>query len=477
MDLLPDLSLIVALLLAVISPLAAAHALLFKRDSRAAIGWVGLCLLLPIAGPVIYLLFGINRIQRRAQQLDRPRLAVEPERGRPRHAPQPIEAELDPAQLRLATIGAQLASHRLCSGNRVEPLENGNHAYPAMLDAIASAQHAVWLSTYIFDTDATGRAFVDALTGAERRGCCVRVLIDGVGQYYSWPTAARLLRRSGVTCARFLAPRLLPPRLSVNLRNHHKMLIIDDQVGFTGGMNIGGRHHVSSPPQRGDVADLQFRLSGPIVARLAAEFRRSWEFSIGETLPTHTPSRAHEDGCSARVITDGPDEDLDRITLTWCALIAEARHSVLIETPYFLPPRELIGALQAASLRGVEVRLVLPEKNNLPFVHWATRNMLWELVYQGVNVHYQPPPFSHAKLLVIDEHYLQIGSSNWDARSLRLNFELQVELFDHTLAGAMAARIRSRADHGRAVTMDELDGRSLAVRLRDSFFWLFSPYL
>jgi cardiolipin synthase len=158
-------------------------------------------------------------------------------------------------------------------------------------------------------------------------------------------------------------------------------------------------------------------------------------------------------------------------------VIAEARQSILIMTPYFLPPRELIGALQAASLRGVEVKLVLPARSNLPYVHWATRNMLWEVLYQGVEVFYQPPPFSHAKLMVVDDAWTLIGSSNWDPRSLRLNFELQVEVFDRDFAGAMAARIRSAAAAGRRVTLEEVDRRSLPVRLRDSFCWLFSPYL
>jgi cardiolipin synthase len=146
-------------------------------------------------------------------------------------------------------------------------------------------------------------------------------------------------------------------------------------------------------------------------------------------------------------------------------------------TPYFLPPRELLGALQAASLRGVEVVLVLPEVNNLPYVHWATRNMLWELLYQGIRVHYQPAPFNHSKLMVIDECYTLVGSSNWDSRSLRLNFELQVELFDPDVARTMAGRVRAAVAAGRPVTLEEVDGRGFAERLRDSVCWLFSPYL
>lgn len=477
---LPDVGLIGALFHLVLAPIAAVHALIYKRDSRAAFGWIGLCFLLPVAGSLLYLIFGINRIRRRARRLELPGLEFGYERGRGRRTPGP-DAEPDPALpedwQRLAGIGGQLSGHRLLGGNRVEVLENGDQAYPAMLEAIASATRSVFLVSYIFDTDRTGRALLEALAAARQRGVDVRVIVDGVGQWYSWPHAPRLLRRKGVPAARFLPPSLLPPRLSINLRIHHKILAVDGCIAFTGGMNIGDRHVLGEPPDPNKVADLQFRLEGPIAAQLEEEFLRSWEFVTGRAEPPPAVVARPVGPAHCRALSDGPDEDLDAITQLLIAVIAEARRSVLVMTPYFLPPRELIGALQGAALRGIEVKLVLPAKNNLPYVHWATRNMLWEVLYQGVEVYYQPPPFSHAKLMVVDEVWTLIGSSNWDSRSLRLNFELQVELFDTGFAQAMAARIRTAAAAGRAVTLAEVDGRSLPVRLRDSFCWLFSPYL
>ena len=186
---------------------------------------------------------------------------------------------------------------------------------------------------------------------------------------------------------------------------------------------------------------------------------------------------AQGDELICRTITDGPGEDLDQLTMLLAATIAQAHHSIYIMTPYFLPPREIISALQAASLRGVAVHLVLPAKNNLPYVHWATRNMLWEVLFQGVRVYYQPAPFVHSKLFVVDDCYSLIGSTNWDPRSLRLNFELQVEVFDRDFAKQMVEHINTAIRNGRPVTLEEVDNRSLPVRLRDSFCWLFSPYL
>jgi cardiolipin synthase len=242
-------------------------------------------------------------------------------------------------------------------------------------------------------------------------------------------------------------------------------------------MNLGDRHLVSTQPGGEAVADVHFELRGPIAGQLEAEFLRTWAFARGDAEAPEPVRIESEGSVHCRTLTDGPDEDLDQITQLLGAAVAQAQTSIRIMTPYFLPPRELIGALQAASLRGVAVTLVLPARNNLPFVHWATRNMLWELLYQGVSVFYQPPPFNHAKLFVVDRGYTLIGSSNWDSRSLRLNFELQVEVFDSEFAARMADRIDEAARRGRSVTLDEVDQRSLPVRVRDSACWLFSPYL
>lgn len=472
-----DLGLVAALFHLVISPLAALHALMFKRDSRAALGWVALCLLLPVAGPVFYTILGVNRIRRRARRLELPGLRVGFERGRGRLPENPDTPELPPEMEPFGRIGTRLTDHRVTAGNLVEALINGDDAFPAMLEAIDEAARSVFLSTYIFESDEIGDAFIERLSAAQDRGVDVRVVVDGVGQSYSWPRAPRRLRRAGIRTAVFLPPRLLPPRLSINLRNHHKILVVDGHTAFTGGLNIGGRHVLGEQPAENAVADIHFRLRGPGALQLESEFLRTWEFIVGAPKPPAPVSACPAGEIDTRVMTDGPDDHLDQITQLLSATISAARETIVIVTPYFLPPREIVGALQAASLRGVQVMLVLPEKNNLPYVHWATRNMLWELLYQDIEVFYQPPPFAHTKLFVVDDRFALVGSSNWDARSLRLNFELQLEIFSPRFAGGMSRLAREAAHRGRRVTLAEVDGRSLPIRLRDSLCWLFSPYL
>jgi cardiolipin synthase len=179
----------------------------------------------------------------------------------------------------------------------------------------------------------------------------------------------------------------------------------------------------------------------------------------------------------ARVITDGPDGDFEKARWTLLAALAEAQTSVQILTPYFLPDPALITALNLAALRGVRVDIVMPSKNNLPFVHWASRAMWWQLLQRGCHIWLTPPPFDHSKLMVVDGHWVLLGSANWDARSLRLNFEINVECYGQGLARDLTAVIERKLIDAREVTLAEVDARTIPGKLRDAAARLFSPYL
>lgn len=457
---------------------AAWHALLNKRDSRSALGWMAVALALPIAGPLAYVLFGINRVRARARRRSR----LSPAAGA---APcGPDDSCIAVSELSdLARAGAVITGMPLRPGNRIAALRNGEQVYPAMLEAIAAAVVSIDLSTYIFENNATGHRFVDALVAARQRGVRVRVLLDGMGEWYS-PGAHRLLRRGGLEVKSFNPLRLLPPNLAVNLRNHRKLLVVDGAVAFAGGINIGDRHLLVPPRTKHPVADLHFQLWGPVVADLQRVFTDTWRQAGGNfsaVADVEKPSADTTTGPTGaslcRVIADGPDETLDQLTLVLQSAVSAARRSVRIMTPYFLPSRELIAGLQSAALRGVVVTIVLPERSNLPYVHWATRNLLWELLHREVRVFYQPAPFNHGKLLVVDESYVLLGSANIDPRSLRLNYELGVEVFDPAFGADMSGLFDTLVAGSRPVTSVEVEGRSLIVRTRDALCWLFSPYL
>ncbi|HKX61220.1 MAG TPA: phospholipase D-like domain-containing protein [Verrucomicrobiae bacterium] len=472
---------LVIVLTVVLALLAAGHAVLYRRESRAAVLWVGVIMLVPLIGATLYFILGVNRIRRRAILLRSGLVHMLSVRMPPR-APADGASQWLPEDARhlgaLANTVGRVAERPLLRGNQITPLQNGDEAYPAMLAAIESAQHTVTLSTYIFDRDEAGVTFAKALGNAVRRGVEVRVLIDATGTRYSWPPILGVLRKEKVRYARFLPTFPLWRLLSINLRCHRKTLVVDGRIGFTGGMNIRVGHW-HSKNSRHPIQDLHFRIEGPVVSHLQEVFAEDWLFTTGESLQGKPwfPELDPAGPAAARAIADGPDEDPDPLRWTIQAALAAAQRSVKIMTPYFLPDQALISSLNLAALRGVRVEIVLPEKNNLHLVAWASQAMWWQVLDHGCSIFLSAPPFDHTKLMVVDNHWSLVGSANWDPRSFRLNFELDVECYDATLAGQLTALFDARRATAREVTLNQVDGRALLIRLRDGVARLFTPFL
>jgi cardiolipin synthase len=465
----------------IISVLASGHAVLHKRDSRAAIAWVGFIWLVPLGGAALYFIFGINRLRRKAALL---RGHLTRYRAHP-HGSEFSLGELHhhlPAHARhldkLALLVEEVVERPLLAGNCVEPLVNGDEAYPAMLDAIGQARRSISLMTYIFDRDEAGLTFARALGEAVARGVEVRVLIDATGTRYSWPSILRTLRREKVPHAQFLSYFALSHLLALNLRSHRKILVADGQIGFTGGMNIRAGHCLKAGPRR-PVQDLHFRITGPVVTQLQEAFADDWRFTTGEALRGEAwfPKPPRSGPVLCRGVIDGPDENFEKLRWTLLGALAMSRQSVRIVTPYFLPDTGIVSALNLAALRGVEVDIILPAKSNLPPVQWASQAMWWQVLEHGCRLWLTPPPFDHSKLMLVDGCWVLLGSANWDARSLRLNFEYNLECYDAGLAHRVAGLIDAKRKTARQVTLEEVDARPLPIRLRDGLARLLTPYL
>jgi len=425
---------VLILFLAALTLVSAGHALINKRDPRSALGWILTCMAIPLLGPLFYWGMGVNRIYSRAKRWheEAGRLHLTPTPG-PMAASAPLPSELSFLR-ELRNLSEHVVSTRLLPGNTLVPLENGEEAYPAMLAAIDRAVSSIHLCTYIFDGDETGKRFVMALSRAADRGVEVRVIVDSLGEKYSRPTAGELLKGSGV-------------------------------------------HLVTGRPPV--VKDLHFQVSGPVVADLQHTFLDDWHFATGEQLTgSHLfPELAGTGTALVRAVSDGPDKDFRKLNWIILGALSCARRRVTIITPYFIPDRPLVSALITAALRGVQITLVLPEKNNLPYVHWASRSYLWELLQQGVRIYAQPPPFVHTKFMVVDRSWSMIGSANLDPRSLRLNFEFNLEVYDLNFARLLEERCQQTLALSREITLAEMDSRPLPVKLRDAAAKLFSPYL
>jgi cardiolipin synthase len=266
--------------------------------------------------------------------------------------------------------------------------------------------------------------------------------------------------------------------MSVNMRTHRKILVADGRVGFTGGMNIRQGHCMKRNARR-PVQDLHFRVEGPVVTQLQEAFADDWLFTTAEILKGEGwfPRLERVGGVLARGVTDGPDEDFEKLRWTLLGALAQARTSIRIVTPYFLPDPALTSALNLAAMRGVVVDIVLSSANNLPFVQWASRAMWWQVLEHGCRIWLTPPPFDHSKLMLVDGCWVLLGSANWDPRSLRLNFEYNVECYDIDLTRRMEKIVQSKIRAAHEVTLNEVDKRPFASKLRDGIARLATPYL
>jgi cardiolipin synthase len=460
-----------AILYVVLALIVTVDVLLKKSDVRSALGWIGMVWLAPIFGSLLYYLFGINRVTRRALKMSR----LDDAQGPPTSN---IEPDCSPNIALLSDVTERITRGPVTAGNAVTTLEGGDNAYPAMLTAIAGAQRCIAMASYIFRDDAAGRQFSDALIAAAQRGVMVRVLLDGVGAGYFFSRELLRMRAGGVMVERFLHT-WLPWRMPfLNMRNHRKLLVVDGSTAFLGGINVGvensarlsGRHRID---------DVHFKVEGPVVRVVMDAFARDWTFTTEEVLDDDVwwPKLEAKGHVFARGVRSGPDADLYKIELILGAAINLARKRIRIVTPYFLPDARLQFALQEAVLRGIEVQIVLPRKSDQRIMDWAMRGQLRFFRHVKACFITTPAPFDHSKLCTVDGEWSMVGSSNWDTRSFRLNFEFDLEITDRELTARLDRLIDDKIARGKQISPDALANEPIYLRLRNAAARLLMPYL
>jgi cardiolipin synthase len=448
------------------------HILLTKHES-AAPAWIALVLISPFLGAALYWILGINRVQRRARRL----------RGRrPRYVPHfkdhPIPLPGVPTHQQRQIFQYQIAVHDapFLGGNHVTPLIGGPVAVPDMLRAITAAEVSIALSVYIFDVDDVGKLYVAALKDAHARGVKIYVLVDEIGSGNASHAADVPLAAAGIPTARFIPQKIkfLP---IVNLRNHRKILIVDGVVGYIGGMNICRNYDSGSSET---VRDIHFRVTGPVIEQMTAIFEEDWRFATGAAIRLPVPE---VDGTKlsqpqyARIVPDGPDNPFQRTLWIMLGALALSQKSVHILTPYFLPNDVLTHALSICALRGVDVRVVVPAKTDIKLVDWAMMSKFQDLLEHGVKIYAGAEPFDHSKLMIVDDAWTLVGSSNWDQRSLRLNFEANLECYDAGLAQELEEHFQRMQQAAELVSLKTVQNLPTHIRLRNNIARLFTPYL
>jgi len=350
-----------------------------------------------------------------------------------------------------------------------------------MLNCIQDAKHSIVLSSYIFDYDSIGKQFINVLGDAHKRGVQIRVLIDGIGIGYSfsWTKTDFALHRLGIATARFLPTLSRHGTRFINLRNHRKILSIDGKEAFIGGINIrdGNMLDNAALPLAKKIRDVHFKVRGPVINQINALFAEDWLFATSEALALPTWAYSSPGNTICRVIPDGPDDNYHKLQLTLINALNTAVNSIKITTPYFLPDAILLKALELASRRGVTVEVIVPRRSNIRVVDWAFQAQCKYLLESDVRIMLSPEPFDHTKLLLIDNKWCLIGSSNWDARSLELNFEVNLECYESNICDELNEIFNEKKASSAIVTKKQLADKSIPQKFRNNFFKLFLPYL
>lgn len=445
-----------------------------KKGPTSAVAWCLVILLLPLAGAVLFWVFGYTYLHR-------------PLRRKRRHHAKftlrlPDEAEKavveNAAWKDLGRIAWELNDVLPSGGNAVTLYEDTAKAFDAILGAIDAARHHVHAQFYIIRADRAGKEFLGLLAKKARQGVTVRLLFDSLGGFFLRPRALRELTRAGGRVAAFLPLNLFRSRLRVNLRNHRKLLVTDGRVAFTGGMNIGDEY-LGRDPAVGYWRDEMLRLEGPAVAQLQRVFAEDWDFTTGEMLQgtEYFPTAGAAGDAIVQVLASGPDQEVNVVREVYYASIASARERVWIATPYFVPDAGILDALRLACYRGADVRLLLPD----PGDHWITQaagRFYWDdVLARGAQIFLYNRGMMHAKYLTFDGRWALVGSANLDNRSLHLNFEVGCALFDPRLATALEASFLADQQSAVAVDRDAFARRGYPARLAENACRLLSPIL
>lgn len=459
----------------------------FKRkDPKSVWAWLLILYFIPVLGFVFYLLIGTDmykkKMFRNKEIEDKLSDAIRRQETIIRNLELAVsDPEMeDYSDLVLYHLNASNAI--LTDDNDVTFFVDGKEKFAALIEDLKKAEKSIHIQYYIIKNDEVFAAIREVLSQKVAQGVEVRILFDGMGGRYVKTKVWKELEAEGIQIAEFFPALWGRLQLRANYRNHRKIVVIDGKIGYVGGFNVAREYVGLDEKKFGYWRDTHMRITGTAVSYLQGRFILDWNFASKNHILyfdkyVEEQENGVGEGCPIQIVTSGPDSIEQSIRDTYLRLIHKAKHSIYIQTPYFIPDESIMTALLIAVRSGVEVNIMIPCKPDHPFVYWATYSYVGELVMQGAKCYTYNNGFLHAKGIIVDELVLSYGTANMDIRSFALNFEVNAIIYDRQKAKEMTEYFKEDLKVSKQITKDKYLGRSLSIRFREQVSRLLSPVL
>ncbi len=436
------------------------------------LAWLLAIFTIPVGGILLYLLLGRNRRKQKLLQLEKPFSVTTPKE----HIAQ--TPSTGDAHLKLKRLVSKNCGFPVTHGNELFLLKNGKTTFESIFNALKSAQKRIHLQYYIFEDGELAERLLRLFTDKIAQGVQIRMIYDGVGSFSLSKTYLKQLLEIGVEVYPFLPFKFGRFLRSVNYRNHRKIITVDGEIAFTGGINVSDKY-LKGDPELGNWNDMHLRLQGPVAKHLDHVFITDW-FLVSQKKITPIPSQTspiYKDGKQVQVVSGGPDDDFPSVKQVYFTIINTATEYLYITNPYIIPNAAMLQALQTAALSGVDIRIMISEKTDSKIVGWCVRSYFEILLKSGIKIYLFPDGFLHSKIMVSDDAIVTIGTANLDDRSFDQNYEVNAIIYDEGFAKLLKEDFLKDSGISWLLTYEEHLKRSWTDKLKEGFGKVFSPLL
>lgn len=457
-----------------------------RRNVSSTWAWVMVLFFIPVLGFIMYLILGQKFKQRKLSKLSGINKSVimnlvqdQQRRLRQRElslAGPEVNEYADMIMMNLTTGYSLFTYH-----NDIAIYTDGHEKFDTLIDDILAAKHNIHLEYYIVRDDALGRRLMQALEVKAAEGIEVRFLYDHIGSSHLTRRFFKKFREAGGLEEAFFPSKIPYLNFKINFRNHRKLVVIDGSIGYIGGFNIGDEY-LGLNKHFGPWRDTHLRIEGEAVRQMQAQFMIDWNMASSRKIVFHElyfpmPEEKDADHIGMQIVASGPDTVYQEIKNSYIKMIYSAKHSVFLQTPYFVPDSSLLNALRTAALSGIDVRIMLPSKKDHFFVYWATQSYLEDLLSCGIKVYLYNDGFLHAKTLVVDQLVASVGTANLDIRSFKLNFEMNAFIYNQRIASELEEIFETDMKQSELLTFEVYKQRPWFNKFKESISRLLSPIL